>query len=229
VREYNEDACIELPGTGIWAVADGMGGHDDGAYASKLVVEALAQIGSHTRLSDLVNDVEDKLCEVHAKLVNKAEVDKIVGSTVATMLIKQQYSVFLWVGDSRVYRFRDNKLEQITQDHSYVEELIAQGSLSRNEAERHPDANVITRAVGAGEELYLDARLEEVRCSDIFLICSDGLYKEVCNEEISEVMRTANCQQICDELLELVLERGAQDNVTVLSVAIEDVAKERIE
>jgi serine/threonine protein phosphatase PrpC len=225
VREVNEDACIELPDIGVWAVADGMGGHEDGALASRLIVESLAQVGQHSRLSGLVDDVEDRLRDVHSQLVKRAKEHAVVGSTVAVMLVMQQFSVCLWVGDSRVYRFRDNRLEQLTQDHSYVEELVEHGRLSREEADMHPDANVITRAVGAGDELCLDARLEEVRSSDLYLICSDGLYKEVCDHEIAEQMQSANCQKICESLMNLVLDRGAQDNVTIVTVAIEDVSQ----
>jgi serine/threonine protein phosphatase PrpC len=223
VREQNEDACLNLPDAGVWVVADGMGGHEDGALASRLIVESLAQVGRYSRLSGLVDDVEDRLLDVHAQLVKRAGEESIVGSTVAALVVMQQYSVCLWVGDSRIYRFRDNRLEQLTQDHSYVEELIEHGRLTRDEAERHPEANVITRAVGAGEELHLDARLEEVRASDLYLICSDGLYREVCEEEIAEHLQSPDCNQICDKLVDLVLDRGATDNVTVVLVAIEAV------
>jgi len=206
-------------------VADGMGGHEDGALASRLIVESLAQVGRHSRLSGLVDDVEERLRHVNAQLVKRGGEHAVVGSTVAVVLVMQQFSVCLWVGDSRVYRFRDNRLEQLTQDHSYVEELVEHGRLSREEADMHPEANVITRAVGAGDELYLDARLEEVRSSDLYLICSDGLYKEVCDQEIAEQMQRADCQQICEGLMDLVLDRGAQDNVTVVTVAFEDVCQ----
>ncbi|MEJ2694193.1 MAG: protein phosphatase 2C domain-containing protein [Candidatus Thiodiazotropha sp.] len=223
VREVNEDACLELPEAGVWVVADGMGGHEEGALASRLIVESLAQVGRHSRLSELVDEVEDRLRDVHAQLLERAGEHTVVGSTVAALLVIQRFSVCLWVGDSRVYRFRDSRLEQLTQDHSYVEELVEHGGLSREEAEKHPEACVITRAVGAGNELCLDARLEEVRSSDQYLICSDGLYKEICDREIAAQMQSADCQQICDRLVDYVLDRGAQDNVTVVSIAIEDV------
>ncbi|MEJ2694045.1 MAG: protein phosphatase 2C domain-containing protein [Candidatus Thiodiazotropha sp.] len=222
VREMNEDACLDLPDAGVWVVADGMGGHEEGALASRLIVESLAQVGQYSRLSKLVDEVEDRLRAVHVELVERAVEQSVVGSTVAALVVMQHYSVCLWVGDSRVYRFREGVLTQLTQDHSYVEELIEHGRLAREEAEMHPDANVITRAVGAGEELYLDARLEEVRPADLYLICSDGLYREVCEQEIAEQMVSADCRRICDRLVNLALERGAQDNVTVVSVAIDD-------
>jgi serine/threonine protein phosphatase PrpC len=222
VREVNEDACLELPDAGLWVVADGMGGHEDGAFASRLIVEALEKVGHHSRLSVLVDDVEDRLRDVHHQLVNRAGENAVVGSTVAAVLVMQQFSVCLWVGDSRVYRLRNDRLEQLTQDHSYVEELVELGSLSREEAEMHPEANVITRAVGAGEELCLDVRMEEVRSSDLYLICTDGLYKQVSDQEIAAQMQSADCYLICDSLVNLALNRGAEDNVTVVAIAIED-------
>lgn len=222
VREVNEDSCLELPDAGVWLVADGMGGHEEGAFASRLIAESLAQVGMHSRLSKLVDDVEDRLRAVHGQLVDRGGEHSVVGSTVAAMVIMQQHSVCLWVGDSRVYRLRESNLEQLTQDHSFVEDLIEYSGLPREEAERHPDANVITRAVGAGEELYLDARLEEVYPGDRYLICSDGLYRELSEREIAEQMLSADCRQTCDSLVNLALDRGAQDNVTVVMIAIDD-------
>jgi serine/threonine protein phosphatase PrpC len=221
VRDTNEDACLDLPDIGVWAVADGMGGHEDGAYASRLIVESLAKVGRHTRLSGLVNEVEDRLLDAHSQLLKRADEQAVVGSTVATLVMMQKYSVCLWAGDTRVYRFRQNQLQQLTHDHSYVEELIETGRLSREEAEKHPEANVITRAVGAGDELFLDATLEDVQPSDLFLICSDGLYKEVCKEEIEKQMSNTDCEKICNSLVDIALERGAQDNVTVVLIAID--------
>jgi serine/threonine protein phosphatase PrpC len=225
VREVNEDACLDLSAAGVWVVADGMGGYEDGAFASRLIVDSLAQVEPNVRLSGLVDDVEDRLCDVHSRLTERAagsDRSAVVGSTVAALLVAGRYAVCLWVGDSRVYRLRDNRLEQLTQDHSHVEELIEQGRLTRAEAEHHPDANVITRAVGAGEALYLDARLDKVLHTDRYLICSDGLYREVGEPEIARMMATADCRRVCHSLVDLALERGAHDNVTVVSIAMED-------
>ena len=142
----------------------------------------------------------------------------IIGSTVAALLVVDQYGVCLWAGDSRVYRCRDGQLEQLTRDHSHVEELIAEGGLLREEAENHPHANVITRAVGAGEELFLDVELHRLCNADRYLICSDGLYKEVSEAEIAEHMKYGDCVTICRTLVALALERGAHDNVTVVAI-----------
>lgn len=221
VHTVNQDACLDLPVAGLWVVADGVGGHNEGDVASRLIVDTLSHTGGHDRLSDFVNDVEDRLQEVHKTLVNRAassDKDMIIGSTVAALLVVEQFGVCLWAGDSRIYRYRDGRLEQLTRDHSQVEELIAHGGLLREEAENHPHANVITRAVGAGDELFLDAELQQLCNADRYLLCSDGLYKEVSETEIAEHMKYGDCVTICRTLVALALERGAHDNVTVVAI-----------
>ena len=224
VRTVNQDACLDLPESGLWVVADGVGGHNEGEFASRLIVDTLSQIGGHTRFSEFVNDVEDRLREVHKILVNRAAVREtgVIGSTVAALLALGQHVVCLWAGDSRVYRYRDGQLVQITQDHSQVEELIEDGSVQRDEAKAYPQANVITRAVGADEELYLDAELQKLHNADRYLICSDGLYKEVSEAEIAVHMKYGDCMTICRTLVALALEHGAHDNVTVVVIRFDE-------
>ena len=224
VRSINQDACLDLPEVGLWVVADGMGGHDEGEFASQLIVDTLSQTGRHQRLSEFVNEVEDRLRRVHKTLVERARAihTPIIGSTVAALLTDGRFAVCLWAGDSRVYRYRNGRLEQLTQDHSLVEELVRNGGMQRAEAEAHPSANVINRAVGADQELYLDAELIELQNADRYLICSDGLYKEVSPTEIAEHMRYGDCTTICRTLVSLALERGAQDNVTVVVIKFDD-------
>lgn len=224
VRTVNQDACLDMPERGLWVVADGMGGHEDGEYASRAIVEALSQVGEYARISEFVNEVEDRLIEVHASLIERAQTRHtgIIGSTVAVLLARGRFAVCLWAGDSRIYRYRDGRLEQITRDHSLVEELIVNGGLQREQAESHPDANVINRAVGADQELYLDAELLNLCDDDRYLICSDGLYKEVSQDEIAEHMKYDNCTAICKTLLSLALERGAHDNVTVVVIKCDE-------
>ena len=220
VRKINQDACLDRPEAGLWVVADGVGGHNEGEIASHLIVDSLSQTGEHARLSEFVDEVEDRLHEVHRILVNRASgsANMIIGSTVAALLVHGQHGVCLWAGDSRIYRYRDGALVQITRDHSHVEELIEGGTLQPEDADKHPYGNVITRAVGAGEELFLEAELLTVHHADRYLICSDGLYKEVNEAEIAGYMRYGDCVTICRTLVALALERGANDNVTVVVV-----------
>lgn len=224
VRSKNQDAVLDLPEIGLWVVADGMGGHQEGELASHLIVDSLSQTTKHHRLSEFVNEVEDRLRQVHVTLVDRAanRHTAVIGSTVAALLALWPFGVCLWAGDSRLYRYRDGQLEQISRDHSLVEELVDLGGLPREQAETHPNANVINRAVGADQELYLDAELLELRGADKYLICSDGLYKEVSPAEIAEHMKYGDATTICRTLVALALDRGAHDNVTVVVIKFDE-------
>jgi protein phosphatase len=127
----------------------------------------------------------------------------------------------MWAGDSRTYRYRHGQLKLLTQDHALVEELVAQGMLTREEAAHHPQASLITRAVGAADRLVPDLDLVEVREGDTFLLCSDGLTREVTEESINAVLSDGSCTDAADALIEMALSAGARDNVTVVVVRAE--------
>jgi serine/threonine protein phosphatase PrpC len=221
VREINEDAYANCPDIGLWAVADGMGGHEAGDFASNAVVDALKQVQPPQKLSQFVDDVEDCLLHVNQRLVDEAQSRQnavTIGSTVVVLVAVQNHCVCLWAGDSRAYRLRDGMLQPITQDHSHVEEMIEKGLLLREDAETHAAANVITRAVGAASDLFVDIELEALQDGDRYLLCSDGLYKETTLGEIRETMGRGSCQDVCCELLQMALERGSTDNVTIVVV-----------
>lgn len=220
VRKLNEDACLELASRGIWAVADGMGGHAAGDFASRSVVEALATLPELTSLGEAVGAVQESLQAVNGRLAEEARKrrEKVIGSTAVVLLAYGAHGVIIWAGDSRVYRYRQGALEQLTRDHSQVEELVAQGLITRQQARRYPGSNVITRAVGVMDPLELDAEMLDVQEGDSFLLCSDGLYNEVSDSEIREALSVGDCQYACKLLVERALSRGARDNVTVVVV-----------
>jgi serine/threonine protein phosphatase PrpC len=220
-RQINEDALLDLPGRGLWVVADGMGGHAAGDVASQMVVGKLDGIDSHDKLSEFVDDVEDRVLEVNRRLYemsHQEEPPRVIGSTLAALLVHVSYAICMWAGDSRVYRLRSGALRQLTRDHSEIEELIAKGELDEESALDHPAANVVTRAVGGLEHLYVDVRLYTVRDGDRFLLCSDGLFKDLSEEEIAHLVAEGSCVEACDALIETVLSREAADNVTVIIV-----------
>lgn len=224
VRKINEDAMLDLPQRGLWAVADGMGGHQAGDIASSSVVAALATTGEHDRPSALVDEVEDQLIRVNQQLFAMSKADgrnAVIGCTVAVLMALPGHCLCAWAGDSRVYRLRDFKLEQLTTDHSEVEELIAEGSLARADADGYPGENVITRAVGGEEELVVELRLFPMRDKDRYLICSDGLYKDVQFDEIRQLMSDGSTVDACQKLLALALSRTCADNVSVVAVDFE--------
>jgi serine/threonine protein phosphatase PrpC len=229
VRKLNEDAYLDLPASGLWVVADGMGGHDAGELASRMVVRELSGVPTHERFSDFVDDVEDRVLKVNQQLFSMSHegaVPRVIGCTFAGVLAFGGHCLSVWAGDSRVYRSRDGKLERITRDHSEVEELVARGEITAAEAELHPSANVITRAVGGVERLFLDLRVDALRDGDRFLICSDGLYKDLEFREIEAQLGEGNCIDACGRLIDTALSRECLDNITVIVVDFSRVESE---
>lgn len=223
VRKVNEDSHLSKPEAGLWVVADGMGGHSAGDVASQKIVELLGRIGETDSLASLLDQIEDGLEEANAFLVQLAKDTrkKTIGSTVVVMAIRDGYAVAAWAGDSRLYRHRAGKLAQLTQDHAFVEELVEVGLLSREEAERHPQANRITRAIGAADQVFVDFEIFALRKGDHFLLCSDGLYKECNEDDIVVALTGEHGENPAKYAVELAVSRGARDNVTVISVEIQ--------
>lgn len=218
-RKINEDAILSRDQDLFWVVADGMGGHEAGDKASKMIVEALSAVPYQAHFSRFVDEVEQSLWQANNDMRSLSAAQfggRTMGSTVVSMVVNGNVGVCLWAGDSRLYRLRDGELAQISNDHSPVQELVARGILTLDEAERHPDSNVITRAVGGMQELFLDITLFEIEPGDTYLLCSDGLYREVSSENISRILSYDDVQKSVDELLSSSLDNGARDNVSVI-------------
>ena len=221
VRQVNEDACLELPASGLWAVADGMGGHTAGDVASRAVVDALAAIRPDSRPSSFIDQIEDCLSEVNSQLYGRstdATSTGPCGSTVAVLTVIGAYVACLWAGDSRIYRRRGALLEQVTRDHSEVQE--AADHVRSFAAGTGPAANVITRAVGGTADLTLDMELREIGAGDSYLICSDGLYREVPDADLARHLRKAP-DEACASLVEQALRGQCSDNVTLVAVSFD--------
>jgi len=225
VRAINEDACLALPERGLWAVADGMGGHEAGDIASQMVIEALQGIMPPPDWPDFLEAVRESLRDVNRRLREESAQryqHRTIGSTVVVLIAQEAQSACLWVGDSRIYRWRDGQLQQLTRDHSHVQELVDQGLIAPEDAHRHPLANVITRAVGSADELQIDEVEHPLQTGDVFLLCSDGLNKTVSDEEIAHLLAHSdhNCQEAVKAFIHLALMRDANDNVTTVVVDI---------
>ncbi|MCS3902433.1 serine/threonine protein phosphatase PrpC [Methylohalomonas lacus] len=223
IRRHNEDSFLERSDIGLWAVADGMGGHSAGDVASQMIVDSLNQVTDEDSLPQRISQIEDQLLQVNQHLIEKATEGGqrlTIGSTVVALLTYRDLGVFIWAGDSRIYRHREDQLQQLSADHSQVELYVEQGLISREEASHHPHANMITRAVGAADELFLDMDMCNLRSGDRFLLCSDGLTKHVTDLEIRDLLADGDTGAAANNLVDLSLTRKAADNITVVVVDI---------
>lgn len=230
VRALNEDACLDLPQKGLWAVADGMGGHTAGDLASGMIVRSLGGLAVPNTLTSYLATARGTLQTVNHQLREEAarRAVRMIGSTVAVLMARGREFGWLWAGDSRIYLYRDAQLEPLTTDHSYVAELQAQGHLSAEAARHHPSQHLITRAVGAADWLDLDEGRIVVRDGDLFLLCSDGLSNEVQVPGIVRALEGGDCQQATETLVEMALQAGGRDNITAVVVKVDDpVASDR--
>jgi serine/threonine protein phosphatase PrpC len=221
VREVNEDGLFADPDWGVWLVADGMGGHENGRLASATIVEEVSTIGTAVSAPDLLARFRDRIFRANAKLLETAHLkgeNVIIGSTVAAVLVYGAHYACVWSGDSRIYLMRGEEISQVSRDHTEVQELVDSGSISSIEARNWPRRNVITRAVGIFDDPDLDMVQGEIRTGDTFVLCSDGLTGPVEDAEILQSIDAHAPQGACDALIEMALERGARDNVTVIVV-----------
>ncbi len=221
LRPLNEDTLVCRRNVGLWAVADGAGGHQAGEVASGMIAAALDAIPAALTAEEALAQVRLRLAAVHDALRDRAGRDGAVGaviaSTVVVLLIRDGHFACLWAGDSRAYLLRRGSLQAVTRDHSLVQELVEAGTLSDQEAERHPQANVITRAVGGGDAvLDLDKTIGLVEPGDRFLLCSDGLCKTLDAATLARL--TAEPADPAAQLVGAALEAGVRDNVTAVVV-----------
>ncbi|MEO9242006.1 PP2C family protein-serine/threonine phosphatase [Pseudomonas inefficax] len=220
VRKINEDACLELTWDGLWAVADGMGGHAAGDYVSSLAVDSLRQLPLVDGLEEFTQVLRDTLARVN-RAVREETLRRSVammGSTVVVLAARGDRAIGLWAGDSRLYRLRDGRIERLSHDHSYVQELQDSGLLNEAEARVHPRGNIVTRAIGVEDQLELQAVSVQVQPGDTYLLCSDGLNKTAEDHEIADVLGHADPYQVVRSLVHLGLTRGAPDNITAVVV-----------
>jgi serine/threonine protein phosphatase PrpC len=179
VRKVNEDSILALPEQGIWLVSDGMGGHTAGDFASQAIVEAVAMLPPGLAPAERMRGVRTAIHRAHDEIRDEAarRGASTIGATVVALILTDGHFVAFWAGDSRLYRLRDGDIELLSTDHSLVAALVLAGQMTWDEAERHPQANAITRAVGVGADFEVDKIRGDVSPGDRFLLCSDGLNK----------------------------------------------------
>jgi protein phosphatase len=223
VREHNEDTFLVDEGKGVFAVMDGAGGHRNGAMASGLVREALTSISVPRSAEDLLEQFESRL------IIAKDRIERAaaggdgaqMGTTIAALLTFGSNFACLWAGDSRVYRMRNGRLEQLTTDHTEAQELVDQNVLTKEEAKTFARRHVITRAIGSGLDLELELVSGNLRPGDRFLLCSDGLTGHLNDSVISTLLMTSAPRTSAQSLINGALGEGGSDNVTVVIVDID--------
>ena len=222
VRDHNEDSFCAKELEGLWAVADGMGGHEGGEWASAKLVEKLEAVELPRDFDQAREAVAEAIRRANrAILVEARNRRRQMGSTVVVLLVQDQRYAVLWVGDSRAYRLRDGEFVQLSRDHSQVQEMVDRGILRAEDAIGHPMGHILSRAIGVRDEVEIDSVTGEVQPGDVFLLCSDGLHGYVDEKEIARRLR-GSPERASDELVELTLANGAPDNVTVVAVWASD-------
>lgn len=230
IRENNQDAYyIPSEGQGpLYIIADGMGGHKAGEIASELAIDLISQDfneyfheESFTE-EEIKEFIEASINKANKEIYNKSLEEESYSGMGTTVTLAYIYNDNLYighVGDSRAYAIQKGVIRQITEDHSLVEELIKNGSISKEEAKHHPQRNIITRAVGTSENIEIDIIVLPIKMVEIFLLCTDGLTSMLDDEEIQEVLTNSQDMQLaCEKLVKLSNNRGGYDNITVLAI-----------
>ena len=224
-RKINEDSILSAPERGLWAVADGMGGHQAGEVASGAVTEALRRLPNARNADELAAQATEALQRVNGELIALARASErkkgaVIGTTVVGLAIADGAFRCFWMGDSRAYLLRGGEIRRLTRDHSVVQKLVDAGMLDPEDAETHEDANLITRAVGADEEAEVDVVSGEAMPGDQFLLASDGLTRLVRDDELAFQLQRQAPAEAAEALIDMVLDRGAPDNVSLIIIKL---------
>lgn len=220
-RDHNEDTYGVDSENKIWLVADGMGGHDHGELASAMARDSILY---HFKTGENLKNCIIKSNQIIIDSSFERGGDLPMGTTVVILTVKADKYHVAWVGDSRIYKFRNGKLTPISTDHSYVQELVDQNLITVQQARTHPHRNVVTQALGVTDNSEIQVSLSEgkIESGDKFLLCSDGLTEEVEDSIIEEIMsKDIHPQELTDQLVLSALKSGGSDNITVLVIQAE--------
>jgi serine/threonine protein phosphatase PrpC len=219
VRSQNEDSFLSREDVGLWVVADGMGGHEGGEWASAKIVEELEKLVLPADFDTACAAIVDAIQAANASIVRQGKRrGKQMGSTVVALFVRGGRFVAFWCGDSRCYLLRGGTLHRVTRDHSQIQHMIDRGLISAEEATGHPMSHVLARAVGVADEVEIDSVSDEIEPGDIFLLCSDGLHGFVPEADIARLLNRGDPEGASEQLVALTLQHGAPDNVTVISI-----------
>lgn len=216
IRSVNEDRLLDRPDIGLWSVADGMGGHDGGDVAATLAIRALESYANSTSLLTIAG-IESALAEANEQIRSGTKSARISGCTIAGLFVCDNAFTAFWMGDSRVYRFRRGEIELLTHDHSVVQELVDAKLLTSAQANTHPNANVVTRALGVCKDVRPDVVTGGVERDDRFLLCTDGLWGMLGRDVLANHM-TLSPDRAAADLTATALDAGGRDNLALIVV-----------
>jgi serine/threonine protein phosphatase PrpC len=224
-RKINEDSLLVDCERGLWAVADGMGGHEAGEIASTMVTDALRCLPPAAADDELAARAIQTLHTVNRQLLDLArsngqEETSTIGTTIVGLTIRDGMFQCFWMGDSRAYLVRAGDIRRLTHDHSLVQNLIDAGMLKAEEADTHENANLITRAIGANEKFEMDMVGGDARPGDQFLLATDGLTRVISDEQLERELTSRMPHEAADNLIDMVMARGAPDNVSLIIVRL---------
>jgi len=223
VRDKNQDSYCIRESDGLWAVADGMGGHEGGEWASARLARELEGVDLPAGLEDAAARVAEAMRTANSAIVAEAgERGRQMGTTVVALVIRGQNYLVQWVGDSRAYLLRDGEFTQLSRDHTQVQEMVDRGLMEASQVAGHPMGHILSRAVGVRGEIEVARAEGEVRPGDVFLLCSDGLHSYVPVGEIRRMLGRGSPERTLEDLVEATLAAGAPDNVTVIAVWASD-------
>ena len=223
VRSSNQDAILVCPGKyGVYGVADGMGGHKAGDVASKIAVAVVERALKNERptISLLRKAIEEANQAIYEEQLANPDYSGM-GTTMTVIWEDEERILLGHVGDSRAYRIRENAISQVSLDHSMVAEMVRRGLITEDEAQVHPYRNIITRALGTAPTINVDVKELEKAPGDLYLLCSDGLSEYVHPNRMNEVLRKYSLENAADVLLNLALEGGGRDNISVVLAEVE--------
>jgi serine/threonine protein phosphatase Stp1 len=221
VRSSNQDSYCCNPAAGVWVVADGMGGHYGGEWASAAIVDQIGALSGYGGFAARLNAARGAIADANRRVFDEAQAQRRqMGSTVVALVIGEGRYAILWAGDSRAYLKRGDIFLRLTRDHSQAEELVEAGLLDRHSVVGHPSSHILVRAVGVMPSVEIDEIAGESAESDIFLLCSDGLHNLVSEAEMAKMIDYEAFGRVSEQLVELGLERGAPDNITVCMVTV---------
>lgn len=219
VRDHNEDGWFVSEENGVWAVADGMGGHERGEWASAVVVQKLGQLLLDGEFEDCCRKIAGALHDANDAIQQESvTTGKQMGTTAVVLFVRERRFAVIWVGDSRAYLLRAGALHQLSKDHTQVQEMVDQGMITADEASVHPMRHVLARGIGAHVDVEVDVILDDVEADDTFLLASDGLHCCVTDHSIAATLAGSSLDDVTSELVNEALDQGAPDNVTVIAI-----------